>query len=98
LDFDSDYDIFDQLIDYRGDGHEIPIQTEPIPPQMSIVEYWDEGTRKTRDDAFGHRLTFVYVKQLKELKVPNNASSKNKAIKAFINALPDDTPIILMWR
>lgn len=94
--FDQDHEIFGQLTDC-GKGNKPTIQANPIPPQMWVETYEDEGIERTREDKYGTALTFVYAQQLKKLKV-SGASLKNKAIKAFIDALPDDTPIILEWR
>ena len=97
LSFDRDYKIFGQLTDC-GEGNKPTIKTSAIPPQMWVETYEDEGIKRRRDDKYGTELTFVYAEHLKKLKVANGASPKNKAIKAFIEALPDDTPIILLWR
>ncbi len=106
LAFDQDYRIFGQLIDlsYRrqGEQDDIPasptIKVTPIPPQMWVEIYEDGGVERTREDMYDNGLTFVYAEQLKKLKIPDNSSPKNKAIKTFIDALPDNTPIILQWR
>ena len=95
LSFDRDYEIFGQLTDC-GEGNKPTIKVNPIPPQMWIETYEDEGIERTREDKYGSELTFVYAQQLKKLKMPDNASPKNKAIKAFVDALPVDTPIILL--
>jgi|SRR3989338_7903067 len=107
LRFDGDYSIFGQLVDmsdhYRRteQDNDIPekptIKTIPIPPQLWVETYGDEGIERTREDRYGTELTFVYAQQLKKLSVRDDASTKNKAIKAFINALPDDMPVILYW-
>ena len=97
LSFDRDYKIFGQLTDV-GEGNKPTIKANPIPPQMWVDTYEDEGIERRREDKYGTELTFVYAQQLKKLKIANDASPKNKAIKAFIEALPDDTPIILLWR
>lgn len=96
LSFDRDEEIFDQLIDV-GRGNKPTIKTSPIPPQMWVETYEDYGIKRRRDDKYGIELTFVYAEQLKKLKIGKDANAKNKAIKAFIDALPDDTPIILLW-
>lgn len=100
LGFDRDYRIFGQLTGCGEHGGKIKptIKTNPIPPQMWVETYEDEGIERTREDKYDTELTFVYAKQLKKLKIEDNASPRNKAIKAFINALPDDTPVILQWR
>ena len=97
LSFDRDYEIFGQLTDV-GEGNKPMIKANPIPPQMWVETYEDEGIKRRRDDEYGTELTFVYAQQLKKLGVADEASPKNKAIKAFVEALPDDTPIILLWR
>ena len=95
LRFDRDYEVFGQLI--KIDDKEPVIKTHPLPPQMWVHVYGEEGLRRTREDSYGSELTFVYAQQLKRLKLPQDVSSYNKAIKAFIDALPDDIPFILWW-
>lgn len=96
LSFDRDYEIFGQLTDV-GEGDKATIKTDSIPPQMWVQTYESKGIQRRRDDGYGKPLTFVYAQQLKKLKVANEASPKNKAIKAFVDALPDHIPIILFW-
>ncbi len=96
LEFDRDSKIFCQLIDL-GEGAKPTIRTKLIPTRMWITVLTEGGTWRTREDAYGDKLTFVCAKKLRELKMPDNASPKNKAIKAFIDALPENTPIILWW-
>jgi hypothetical protein len=95
LSFDRDSNIFAQLTDY-GEGNKPTIKVNPLPPQMWVEAYEDEGIKKTREDKYGTELTFIYAQTLKKLKVPDKSSPKNKAIKAFIDALPDDIPIVLL--
>lgn len=96
LSFDRDYEIFGQLINF-GEGKKPIIKASSIPPQMWVETYEDDGIKRHREDDYGTELTFVYAQQLKKLRVADDASPKNKAIKAFVGALPDDTPIILLW-
>ena len=106
LRFDQDYRIFGQLTDmssHCGSGvDDIPakptIRVNPLPPQMWVETYGEEGIKRTREDPYGDELTFVYAQQLKKLKLPRDSSPKNRALKAFVDALPGDTPIILEWR
>ena len=58
----------------------------------------DDGSQQTREDAYGEELTVVYAEQMKKLFIPEDASPWNKAIKAFIDKLPNNTPIILDWQ
>jgi hypothetical protein len=103
LNFVGDYRIFGQLTNMSDRGRDdIPtkptIKTRSIPRQMWVQIYEDEGVKRTRNDMYGNELTFVYAKQLKKLVLPADASKWNKAIMAFVAALPNDTPIILLWR
>lgn len=100
LSFDRDSSIFGQLVDLteRGQSTKPTIKVHPIPPQMWVDTYEDGGIERTREDPYGDELTFVYAQQLRELKIQETASAKNKAIKAFVDALPDNFPIILLWR
>jgi len=95
LSFDRDSELFGQITDI--DGSEPTIKPLAIPPQMWVTTYEDEGLDRTRTDKYGTELTFVYAKELKKLKLPEDVSARNRAIKAFVDALPNDTPIILWW-
>ena len=95
LRFDQDYKLFGQIMEI--DGSEPTIKSLAIPPQMWVTTYEDEGLNRTRTDKYGTELTFVYAKELKKLRLPEDVSALNQAIKTFIDALPDDTPIILFW-
>ena len=97
LSFDRDYELFGQITEIKIGGSEPTIKPLAIPPQMWVTIYGDEGLDRTRTDKYGTELTFVYAKELKKLKLPEDVSARNRAIKAFIDALPDDTPIILWW-
>jgi len=98
LPLDQNYDSFAQLSPTFRDSEErrrFPmIQSRPIPVQL-----WVHGParkEKTRTDAYGCELTFLYANELRELQV-EDGDFWNKAIMAFINALPGNTPIILFW-
>ncbi len=98
LDFDRDYRIFNQICPESGDTSvKRTVDPLPIPPQMWVETYEGEGIRRTREDKYGTNLTFIYAQKLKKLKLTPDATPKNKAIKAFVDALPDDIPIILFW-
>lgn len=93
LSFDDDrrivYQIFRQNPD--GAGYNPAIQPKLLPPRMWIK---DLSYGRTRKNSYGP-LNFVYASELKTLVVPSDTTQKNKAIKVYIDALPDDTPIIL---
>ena len=52
LTFDRDYEIFRQLTD-MGVGNKPTIRVNPIPPQMWVATYEDEGIKRYRDDNYG---------------------------------------------
>lgn len=96
LRFNPDYRLFEQIKEINENKPIIiPL---PIPPQMKVGIYEEEGLSYEQTDAYGDALTFVYAKELKRLKLPDDVSPRNRAIKPpFIHALPDDTPILLLW-
>lgn len=96
LSFDRDSRIFGQL---RDDGAmcDQTIEPNPIPPQMFVVTCDGSGVNRSRNDGWERELTFVRAHQLWNLKIPCDTTMKNKAIRAFVGALPGDTPIILLW-
>lgn len=100
LAFDQDYRIFEQIeqFNYPRISKNPILHPQPIPPNLTVWFYEDEGIDKTREDPYGTGLTFLYAKEMKKLEIPEDASPLNKAIKSFIDALPGDMPIILQWR
>jgi hypothetical protein len=96
LTFDQDYFIFDQL-PHPGHPHQSTVKAITIPPQLWVETYREGGVERTRKDRYGVDLTFVFAEDLKGLKISDDTSFKNKAIKAFVDTLPDEIPIILMW-
>jgi hypothetical protein len=96
----SDVDRLQLDTDSRIPDQDVLVDAHQIPPQLRVLYVYGgelDAAEYTREDHYGAALTFVYAGQLRTLKVPDNASPRNKAIKAFVDALPDDTPIILMW-
>lgn len=96
LNLDPDNNIFSQLIDC-GEGNKPTVKINPIPPQMWVETHECGKIRGTNRDKYGNTLTFIYAGEFKDLKFPVSTSQKNKAIKAFVDALPDNIPIILWW-
>ena len=95
LKFDPDTDIFGQIIELK-DSRPI-LKPKVIPPQLKIAIFNRKKLNFTRKDSFGEELTFVYAKDLKKLQPGYVPSAQNRAIKAFINALPGKVPVILWW-
>lgn len=81
-------------------------ESKVIPPQVQVeqlpAQYWFEVVdgserKRTRNDGWGNRLTFVYAEDFARVMPHKDASPRNLAILSFVKALPPDTPIILYW-
>lgn len=101
LRFDQDYRIFGQIKDLSSYSRsDIPakptIKVNPV-PRLLLIFHEEDGSRRIRSDMYGELLTYAYAKDLRELEMPADSSPRNKAIKAFVDALPENTPIILFW-
>ena len=100
LKFTRDYRIFEQLSNFPDSSDNPPlsiIQTSPLPDGLTIGNASEEdGVILGRDDEPGE-INWVYAKELKTLRIHDNTSFINKAIKAYLDQLSDDTPVILKW-
>jgi len=106
LKFVTDYRILGQLRDMSAwweTDVEIPaeptIRSHALPRGIQFPINDDEaGEVLVRGGpSFEEESTFLYASELRALTYPPDAAPWNLAIKAFIEALPDDTPIILYW-
>lgn len=100
LEVDQDYRIFGQLFNFFADCLEDGVSTickiTPLPAQLWIMVSIDsESIEKTRTNPYGDELGFMYAKDMKKLKLPKDVSCHMRAVKAFIDELADDTPIVL---
>lgn len=97
LRFDQDYNILGQFTD-AIDCVPTIIRGQPLPQDCEIRIYGEEGEETTYYDRSGNPLTYVYAEELKrQLHIPDDVSPWNRAMKAFIDALPPRTAIVLMW-
>lgn len=97
LSLERDHEVFGQITGCPRGENSVTIPVHPLPPGVDVWTYHDEGIEKSREDRYGVELTFAYAKDLKKLHMPDTKPSMDLAIKAFIDALPDETPIILYW-
>lgn len=107
LKFVSDYRILAQLRDMSDWGDRQPeITTAPplipshqLPRGLKFPIYDEDGETLVRGGpTFGDEdSTLLYASELRGLVYPPDTSPWNLAFKAFIEALPDDIPIILYW-
>jgi hypothetical protein len=70
--------------------------TREIPSQMTITVRGDCGVEEIMIDKLGSKPAFAFAKELKKVKASGECP-KNVAILAFIQAMPDNTPMILFW-
>jgi hypothetical protein len=97
-----DYRIFGQFSNFPDDPSYAVrpkhIEVAELPEGLKIVVLSEDAEPEhTRTDAAGYDMTIVSAAQLKDLDIPHDAHPNNKAIKAYIDQLPDETPIILGW-
>ena len=99
LEFESDRRILDQFESpYREPTVPVTVTPQPLPPRTRLVIYEEAGELRRSADRYGTPLTFVFVRELRVLRLPLNPHLKNIAIKAFIDALPAEIPVILWWK
>lgn len=98
LAFATDSYLFGQIIDLSKYVEYSPsIAPRPLPDGCMVYHHRDDGLRFTKNDDYGTPLTFVYAKELSALKCTEDTPPYNRAVVAFVKALPPETPIILMW-
>ena len=95
-----DYRIFGQISNFPDSPDEEPaqiLQTSPLPDGFTVGSSTEEdGIVFSRNDESGE-INWLYAKDLKTLKIPEDTSPVNKGIKAYIDQLPDDMPVLLKW-
>jgi hypothetical protein len=92
LRFDRDYGLFGQL-----EPQATPCIVSPIPEGLKVGRYEEEGLRFTATDRYGRPLRFTTPADLRQLRVPDDVAPWNRAVLAFLLALPPDARIVLFW-
>jgi hypothetical protein len=92
LRFDRDSGLFGQL-----DPQATPCLVRPLPEGLKVGRYEDQGLTFTEVDRSGQPLTFTTSADLRRLRVPDDVAPWNRAVLAFLLALPSDTRIVLYW-
>lgn len=92
LRLERDLGLFAQLVP----GAE-PRLVDPLPPGLKVGHYEDEGLRWDDTDRYGVPLTFTTPRELADLRVPDGLSPWNRAVLAFLLALPSNARVILYW-
>lgn len=96
----QDYDLYAQIdcMNFVAPNIKVVIKTTAIPSQLWIETYTDEGRKRTRENGYGEELHFVYAEQLKKRwDIGKEPHWSTKAVKAYIDQLPNDIPILLLF-
>ena len=75
----------------------VPCIVQPLPDGLKVGHYEDAGIRFDDKDRYGRPLTFTTPEKLEALRDIEEINDWNRAIVAFLLALPPDTKIILYW-
>ncbi len=103
IQFVRDYRIFGQIADIHGKSKfpegelEVIVRPLALPEKTEVGLYEEEGLTFTSTDNYEDKLTYALAQEMRKLKLTEDSSPWNKAILAYINALPVDVPIILKW-
>jgi hypothetical protein len=92
LRFDRDHGLFGQL-----EPQATPCLVRPIPEGLTVGRYEEEGLAFTATDRYGRPLRFTTPADLRQLRVPDDVVPWNRAVLAFLLALPPETRIVLYW-
>jgi hypothetical protein len=92
LRFDRDLGLFGQLSQEAS-----PCLVQVLPEGLKVGRYEDAGLAFTDMDRYGKPLTFTTSSTLQKLRVPENLAPWNRAILAFLFALPPDSRVVLYW-
>lgn len=74
-----------------------PLLVELLPAGLKVGHYEDEGLRWDDTDPQGQPLTCTTPTALGRLRVPEDLSPWNRAVLAFLVALPPDAKLVLYW-
>jgi hypothetical protein len=92
LRFERDHGLFHQLV-----PEAMPCLILPLPAELKAGLYDDHGLTFRATDRQGQPLTFTTPANLRKLTLPGDISPWNRAVLAFLFALPADTRLILNW-
>src|SRR5262249_4552960 len=74
-----------------------PCRVRVLSAGLKVGAYEDDGLQFTDRDRGGHPLTFTTPPDLRSLSIPLDLSPWNRAVLAFLLALPDEARIVLYW-
>src|SRR4051812_18701095 len=81
---------------------QLAVDAEPclvhlLPTGMQVGHYEDEGLKWDEVDQQGKPLTCTTSGDLRQLRLPDDLNQWNRAVLAFLLALPSDSRIVLYW-
>ncbi len=74
-----------------------PCLVQPLPKGIKVGHYEDDGLRFDENDRYGQPLTFTTPEELESLRHLEDIAQWNRAVLAFLLALPPETRIVLYW-
>ena len=74
-----------------------PRLVQPLPVGLKVGHHEDDGLRWDEADRQGRPLTFTTPAELRRLRLPDDIAPWNRAVLAFLLALPPDARIVLYW-
>ena len=74
-----------------------PCLVQPLPDGLKVGHYEEEGLRYDETDRYGNPLTYTTPEQLRALRLLGEVSNWNRAVLAFLLALPPATRVVLYW-
>jgi hypothetical protein len=74
-----------------------PYLVQPLPAGLKVGHYEDEGLRWDEVDRQARPLTFTTPAVLRRLWLPDDLAPWNRAVLAFLLALPPHARIVLYW-
>jgi hypothetical protein len=69
----------------------------PLPEGLKVGHYVDDGLRFETTDGYGKPLTFTTPADLGALRLSPDTCQWNRAVVAFLLALPPESRIVLYW-
>lgn len=75
----------------------VPCLVQPLPEGLKLGHYEDDGLKFEATDRYGQPLTFTTPELLRSIRAIEEFSEWNRAVLAFMLALPPGSRIILYW-
>ena len=75
----------------------VPCLVQPLPADLKIGHYEDDGIRFDEYDRYGKPLTFTTPEQLRAVQRVDELCQWNRAVLAFALGLPPGSRIVLYW-